>query len=169
MNAFRIIRAAFIWLTALMTLVTGLPHFRCQCPNGSVKPFCFGYGCSASACCCGNACESVPAGVRHGRAPAPGRNRRAACCCTNVTRSSDSARSGGVPHVQSRGCVKSLAQHQNLVPSRPGATASDGGAFIAVLASCHSGSTPTLARIGLAHLSAPPPSDLVILHQRFII
>lgn len=169
MNVFRIARVTFIGLTALMTLVTGLPHFRCQCPNGSIKPFCFGYGCSGSACCCGGACPSSPAEVRHGRAPAPARGRRAACCLAYATNPADGGRSGGAPHAQNRGCIKSFAQQQNLLPSRPGAADHDDGAAVAVLIFRHPAPSPALARIDRVHLAVPPPPDLVILHQRFVI
>ena len=116
MNAFKTIRTAFIGLTALMTLVTGLPHFRCQCPNGSVKPFCFGYGCSASACCCGGACPASPADVRHGRAPAPGRNRRAACCAC-ATRPANGGRTDGAARAESR--VRQVVRAATEPPRRP--------------------------------------------------
>lgn len=48
--------AALVWLTTLMTLVAGLPHFDCRCPSGQVKPFCPGQ--TSTACCCGGSCCS---------------------------------------------------------------------------------------------------------------
>src|SRR5262245_55188664 len=59
----RVSRIALVglgWLTALMTLVAGIPHFRCQCPDGGVKPFCLAFGSThPSGCCCGGACCSA--------------------------------------------------------------------------------------------------------------
>ena len=42
-----------VWLTATATLLAGIPHFTCRCPNGRVKPFCFGSA-SKQSCCCGD-------------------------------------------------------------------------------------------------------------------
>jgi hypothetical protein len=41
------------YLTAIMTLVAGFPHFECLCPSGQIKLFCFGSPSPASsnACC----------------------------------------------------------------------------------------------------------------------
>lgn len=50
-----------ILLTASMTVVAGMPHFLCVCPDGSIKPFCPGPTVRSSfapACCCGGACCS---------------------------------------------------------------------------------------------------------------
>src|SRR5438552_2837856 len=45
-----------VWLTAAMTLVAGVPHFTCWCPDGRIKPVCLDLPCSNSPCCCGGAC-----------------------------------------------------------------------------------------------------------------
>lgn len=50
-----------ILLTASMTVVAGMPHFLCVCPDGSIKPFCSGPTTSpnsSATCCCGGTCCS---------------------------------------------------------------------------------------------------------------
>lgn len=42
-----------IWLTAAMTLVAGMPHFSCACPDGTVKQLCVSGAANSSSCCCG--------------------------------------------------------------------------------------------------------------------
>jgi len=171
MNAFgSITRAAFLWLTAVMTLIAGLPHFRCQCPNDSVKPFCFGFACSASGGCCGNACPSAPKDARHARAAAPAGKHKASCCCCNAQAQHARGRADDTPRAQNRGCVKSWAQHQNFVPSRPVTADRDaGGSFAVAGIAVYPNPARIQAAADLAHLLAPPPSDLVIVLQRFLI
>jgi hypothetical protein len=42
----------------VMTLVAGMPHFACQCPDGHIKPVCLGTAPKTSGCCCGGVCCS---------------------------------------------------------------------------------------------------------------
>ena len=48
-----------VLLTAIMTLVAGMPHFSCVCPDGSLKANCFTF--SSGSCCCGtgNCCGAT--------------------------------------------------------------------------------------------------------------
>ena len=167
----RITRAGFAWLTAIMTLVTSLPHFRCQCPNGSIKPFCFGVFCSSTGCCCGDACSGATRGPGCNAKPAAAGIWRAACCCGH-TGNRPTRNSGDPAQVQAPGCQKTLAQ-QHLAPAAPTKVVHDGAAvdsFLPALAawprldSAHT----RAAKKGL-HSAAPPPSDLVIVLQRFLI
>lgn len=154
--------AGLVWLTAVMTLTAGLPHFRCECPNGSVKPFCFGVFCSSTGNCCGNACPAARGSVR-----ACADAHRAACCCYGA-KGRRAAPSGGHPVAQGRGCVKSFAPHTRYVVSRP--RAADGAAvnyYAAAVTNAYSRTALRLPRG--AHPPSPPPSDLVIVLQRFLI
>src|SRR6516165_5475830 len=45
-----------VWLTAASTLLAGLPHFDCLCPNGQRGSFCLGTATGANWCCCGGSC-----------------------------------------------------------------------------------------------------------------
>ena len=173
MHGFRKITwAGFGWLTAIMTLIAGLPHYRCQCPNGAIKPFCFGIACSASGCCCGGTCEAgVGASCSKGPgAPSHGRGKMA-CCCTNSHGRSNRAPSRN-PQVENGGCVRTLAQqHLALSPSAPTVPQNHLPAFAFFTPTVSANYAPGLAPLqdrGL-HLSAAPPPDLVILLQRFLI
>ncbi len=169
----RITRAGFACLTALTTLVAGLPHFQCQCPNGAIKPFCLGVFCSSSGCCCGDACSGTPKNPRCNAKSAPGRKGRPACCCAHPSSQPTPRRSDGPPGVEGRGCQKSLAQQQQLAPSAPSTVGHDHGAanptLFAPAALTQLGSARPATEINGLHLAAPPPSDLVIVLQRFLI
>ncbi len=179
MKAFgKITRAGFGWLTAIMTLVAGLPHFQCQCPNGSIKPFCFGIFCSSSGCCCGDVCSGAGRGgvtppLRGNVRAVPGRKGRPACCCPRPVSRSTPQHSDGPPRVENRGCRKSLAQQQQLAPSSATKIVHDRGAVDTALltppARTPLDSARTGTDVGGLHLTAPPPPDLVIVLQRFLI
>ena len=174
MNAFgTITRAGFGWLTAVMTLVAGLPHFQCQCPNGSVKPFCFGVFCSSSGCCCGDACSPSPKDTHGNPKAAPPRKGRLPCCGAAHCSQSKPKPSDGRPRVEGRGCQRSLAQQQHLAPSvqakAPDDTGAPASAVLIPTALSSLASARSAADVNCLHLAAPPPPDLVILLQRFVI
>jgi hypothetical protein len=166
-------RAGFAWLTAIMTLVAGLPHFQCQCPNGAVKPFCFGIFCSSSGCCCRDACSSGSKECRPTQKAIPDKKGKAPCCCGRAGRQPTRAPAGAKPEVQTRGCAKSLAQQQNLAPAGAAKAVHDQGAaeplFPAALTFAQVDSAPRGADCGRIHLTAPPPFNLVVVLQRFLI
>ena len=168
----RTTRAGFGWLTAIMTLVASLPHFECQCPNGSIKPFCFGVFCSSSGCCCGDVCSGAPKGSRCDAGPAPARKGRPACCCGH-SGGRPAPQDSGPPRLEGKGCQKTLAQQQQLAASAPTKVVHDRGvahaALLAPTALGPVGSAHTGAERNGLHLAAPPPPDLVIVLQRFLI
>jgi hypothetical protein len=165
--------AGFGWLTAVMTLVAGLPHFQCQCPNGAIKPFCFGVFCSSSACCCGNGSSGGPKDSRRNARPVAGRKGRPACCCGRTNSLAKPKDSGGPPCVDGKGCQKSLTQQQQFAPTTPTKIVHDPGAAdpalctSAALALLASARTPD--EVSRLHFADPPPPDLVIVLQRFLI
>ena len=165
--------AVFGWLTAVMTLVASLPHFQCQCPNGSIKPFCFGVFCSSTGCCCNNVCSGGPKGFcRSGRGAALGKGR-AACCCSHSGSPSASGSASGKPQVQATGCQKSLAQQEHFVTSAFAKVTHNRVAFDSIVPAFTTFSRLDTARTLAAkqglHSAAPPPTDLVIVLQRFLI
>jgi len=166
-------RAGFGWLTAIMTLVAGLPHFVCQCPNGSIKPFSLGIFCSSSGCCCGDLCSGAPKDSRCAVKAASSRKGRPACCCAHRSGRPTPKQTGGPPRVEGRGCQKSPAPQQNLAPSAPTKLSQDRGAAYSALLNPTISTRPFAARTGTEraglHLAAPPPSDLVIVLRRFLI
>src|SRR5262245_26246874 len=52
----RLTLVALIWLTAASTLLAGLPHFECLCPNGQRGSYCLGTATNKTGCCCGGSC-----------------------------------------------------------------------------------------------------------------
>jgi hypothetical protein len=166
-----ITRAGFVWLTAITTLVAGLPHFQCQCPDGSIKPSCIGVFCSSSGCCCGDVCcgakdSSLNAGaVRAGKG-------RPACCAHRFSQPTPDP-SDRTPRVEGRGCTNSLAQQQQLSPSAQPKVVDDRSvahrAFLTRTAVAPLGSSRHGTDAGGLHLAAPPPPDLVVVLQRFLI
>jgi hypothetical protein len=59
--------SVLVWLAAAMTVLAGVPHCSCRCPDGRVKPFCFGSTAKKGGCCCDGECCCAKAGT--------------ACCC----------------------------------------------------------------------------------------
>src|SRR5262245_30182992 len=56
----RAVQIGFVWLTAVTTLIAGVPHFDCVCPYVD-HPFRLGTS-SARSCCCGGSCCSSSTG-----------------------------------------------------------------------------------------------------------
>src|SRR5262245_24390603 len=92
-------------LTAVMTVVAGLPHYVCRCPNGDIKSYCLGVGCGGQTCCL----PSVRQTDRRASLGSPvERTETAGCCCHHVEPS------GEPPEGQSLGigagcCVRTPA------------------------------------------------------------
>jgi len=155
-----------VWLTALITLVSGIPVVECRCSRE--VPLASGRVATAPACCCGGKCcastESTgcchapvreiqePALVPHDGLKAPGNNQG---------------------ELRGSQCVQALAQPQSYSPApartfagndtTPGAHLPSLLVTIAVVPATMDGQS----RWGGQPL-APPP-DLVTLHQHFLI
>jgi hypothetical protein len=171
-------RAAFAglaWLTAVMTLVAGMPHFECRCPNGHVKPFCLGLDSNKSGCCCGCACCSASPKGRcccKGRGASPSKRKEKSCCHTQH-RNNLASRPGpaGSPAAQSSRCVKTVAVADQFtlvnheIPKDSQVQVA-GFASPFILASCQTSGAPK--DLSQAHSPAPPP-DLVTVLQRLVI
>jgi hypothetical protein len=155
---------AGICLTAFMTLVAGMPHFHCVCPNGHIKPFCLSFF-SQTACCCAGSCCAVPGAADEER-PA----KQTSCCCCQASR-----RQAGEPDQQfhATGCTKTLvdAEASNVTaPVRD--VEQDAGTIAWVALSEISVVMPILASEA-GRLTPPchrsPPPDLLTLLQHFNI
>lgn len=159
-----------VWLAALMTLATGVPHFRCQCPDGHVKPFCAGpspvasRGCCGGSCCSsGGACCPAQDDADAGREPAP-------CCAGH-----DDPLPGGNPAPDARGtpCQRTPAQAEDRALTHTRTSGSEGPVFAMPLpAQAASAPPPCAATRPLADwsLHSPaPPADLITLLQHLLI
>jgi hypothetical protein len=86
--ALTLVRAGCVWLTAVMTLVAGMPRFTCACPDGTRKTLCLGPASKSSNSCCGGACcaknEAHAKRCCHGGDTASEKHGQAAVCCATA-------------------------------------------------------------------------------------
>jgi hypothetical protein len=159
------LQTGILSLTAVMTLIAGIPHFTCVCPNGKIKPFCFGVAVNSSGCCCGKACcASGPSGK---------------CCCGSSGGCACPEKADKTPKSPENGyqaksscCTKTLAEQEislvstgkpTLDQAEAPAFSHDDGPLV------QSWPSATTARVAWhIHLVAPP-TDLVISLQHFLI
>jgi hypothetical protein len=168
----RILSAACVWLTAVMTVIAGLPHFECRCPGGRLKPFCLGTPSHTHACCC---CGGGPCCCRSAAVAGPAAEEPAGpSCCARIDEPSapQQVSAGRPPSVQPKGCVRTLAADQQALTSE---------GFGAILSLEHSTVGPGF--LAPVDLMTPPirvrhsrdpvalhtPPDLVIVLRHLVI
>jgi hypothetical protein len=161
---------ALVWLAAAMTVVAGVPHFTCRCPDGRVKPVCLGATTAKKGgCCCGGACC--------------GKKAKAACC----KKSDSDAQTAGCcghhdgpapntpakpqPALTGSCCTRTLVQPQVSTPLHPEKRVLEDVALGAFLA--HQPTpvwdAPT-EPCGFRHAhQRPPPTDLLTALHRLLI
>jgi hypothetical protein len=149
-----------VWLTAAATLVAAFPDARCVCPDGRVMPLCFG----PSSCPQG---DRSP-GERPSAAPVPGKS----CCQGEGARPTSEAQGGS--SLSCGGC------RRTLTPSALVADASASPHLAAKALAALGSAAPAAASLsptpaafgpqgGWMSCHAPPPTDLVVSLQRFVI
>jgi hypothetical protein len=157
-----------IWLTAVMTLIAGLPHFDCRCPDGRLKRYCLSLF-FKNGCCCNGACCLVPRKTP----PALGKKAEKACCpCCNARRPLPGDAPPRWGNVRTAGCQKSLIEAAPATPSGREAAAPQVAAHPLL----------TVPPPGFAHgadgtgddLRADwhhrrPPPDRIIILQHFLV
>src|SRR5437016_10654975 len=94
----RVALAAQVWLTAVMTVVAGVPRFDCVCSNGQSKQARLGFTSPSSGCCC--------------QRNAPDASTPKACCAKPIDQSKRS-KSGSEIDAPS-GCQRALADQEPL-------------------------------------------------------
>ncbi|MHB1424310.1 MAG: hypothetical protein ACYC3I_14140 [Gemmataceae bacterium] len=174
----RAVQTGTIWLTAMMTLIAGIPHFVCRCPNGNVKPFCLALLSAKTACCRdGSCCSASPADdetglVTHVSPSTPVAKKT--CCCRNADREDAGSGSRTEAQFKKAGCQRVLAAAAVAISeSSVKASLEDFTAHLFLPAP-----EPIMGQDGFGacdSLSAyhspwsPPSTDLVTLLQRFLI
>ena len=168
---------AQVWLAAVMLPVASLPHFCCICPDGHVKPFCLGLASKESGCCCGGSCcGSAPRGGDCCN-PSPTTKPRAeprCCCCQSHPEQATQPTADAGHQLGGLACQKTLIRTDLVaVPDEQAHPRVSAGPITWLSV------TPTALllpppRWEPAHLcwqtyELPPPTDLVIALQRFII
>ncbi len=175
----RLSRTCAVVVTAIMTLIAGLPHFHCRCPNGQVKPFCLDSLINFSShCCCQGACCSAQAPPRGKPPQSPDASsalspKHSRCCC--ATSDAEPA-PGPRTCVQASipGCQKTLIHAQDAKTSRgiqaPARDLTVNPLVALPLLSCWQPAipSPNLGRVAESH-GLPPPTDLVTVLQHFLI
>jgi hypothetical protein len=159
--AFRTIQAWLIWSTAVATLIAGVPHLECLCPNGRQKPFCLSIVSSRTGCYCGGSCCASAAAEKP-------------CCRSGRQPSADSNILG--IQVSRDCCQKTLAQDQivGVTPTTKRAQQSaDCRLQIAdlpgTLQPLIGKRQPRLCLSLRQEFDLSPPEDLVIALQHFLI
>jgi hypothetical protein len=173
---FRVIRTGAIWLTAIMTLFAGTPHFVCSCPNGRIKPFCLTFSSGKTGCCDGVCCSASQEGEEKGPAahaslPAAGINKNCCCCKGHQENAKDQPRTDA--QLGNERCRRTFVEGIVAIPAPSVETpVKDLTAHLFVLAP-----ETTKAQEGFGacdcsfanHCHWPPPTDLVTLLQHFLI
>jgi hypothetical protein len=156
----------YVWLTAVMTLVAGVPQVECICARDTAKFNLTGKVRNAAPCCCGGACCSC----FHGRG-----------CCR--VRAGDSRRPIRVSSAVSHYGTTSKNTHGAIQRPQCMTRLSEPDALSSTVVKTN---VPMLTMLGplagLAIVQAPgfipststdrllaPPPDLLTLHQHFII
>jgi hypothetical protein len=96
--------AVLVWATAVSTLIGSSPRFECHCPDGTIKPICFGTTSAESSCCRGGCCTKRDGTRSCCQTTSPDRTEvtKRSCCGRNVGAPSDES-----PRTrQSKGAIK---------------------------------------------------------------
>jgi hypothetical protein len=178
---------ALVWLTAASTLLAGLPQLECLCPSGQCTTSPQGPAPrEGGRCCCGSCCAAGQGGEKP--------PKRMSCCSQNDTeqqtkpaspeskaaagRRADSAGQGKPGPEQARlqrpGCTAQLVQPEAFTSAsaNPDADGSLGPVLAAALPVCLCPPVSPGAAAGRTCWLAyciPPPTDLVIALQHFLI
>lgn len=151
-------------LTAAMVFVTGIPHFECRCPDGNIKKWCFGIACTPEGCCCGD--ESCCCHEKGSCCSCPGESPdsegQARSCAHQPTASGQ---------WDDRGCIRTLQQGDPIISSSPKSDVlPESPALVAIPCSSH---TPVPQRLNVSNTwripLTPPPTELIILFEHFLI
>jgi hypothetical protein len=161
--------SASVWFTAVMTLTAGFPHLQCRCPDGHIKPVCFGPSAPGPGCCDRACCPSARRGVpTH---PPASEKSPAPCCCCHRHAPSPPDRSEPLSGLEPRGCTRVLTPAPEFTPGS--APHVDQPELAAVLPPADAGgpalpSSPDARPAWCVH-TVSPPTDRVILFQHFLL
>lgn len=154
-----------VWSTSFTTLLATSPHLDCICPDGSKKPFCLRFVLGESMCCVTPCCEPAT---------------EAKCCkcqknkAPEVVKSDFAKGKAGKPAIHKANCEKNLAVSE-VVGVQDHSVSHVQSLISFVLDSILP--IPEAAVIPLSHSSlgwddidsSPPPNDLVVLFQHYLI
>ncbi len=165
-----------VCVTAIMTLIAGLPHFDCVCPSGQHKPLCLGITAPRGGCCCGGACCSSSSGQKccggASQETPPAAQSQARCCRQRQPRARGDR---PTPGLDATGCRKKTVTGESIIavaPTQSSAKQTPADSFsvpvaqLAIIASAPmTGNSP----LSWHEYELPPPTDLVIVLLHFLI
>jgi hypothetical protein len=164
-----------VLLTAIMTLVAGMPHFSCVCPDGTIKAVCFTIS-SPSSCCCGTGkcCGATDGDGCSSR----GKNKSSAAdhgkrsCCGQHQNQKTSGPTSGSINSKATCCVRSLATPDSSAASSGKTLPSKDNSF-ETLSISGSSLSPVARQANFGGLwqthQVAPPTDLFAIFCRLII
>jgi hypothetical protein len=156
---FRTVRGGMACLAAFLTLLSGIPHLDCLCPNGHIKLFCLSSASGSSSCCCRGSCCQAGAGEK----------KPAGCCCCHGRHAR--GHTTPVSRVSTPPCRKTLSPSETAtLPVRAATSSHDAPAPAAaapVVALAPTAVPGCLLSWQGYH--QPPPTDLVISLRRLTI
>jgi hypothetical protein len=155
-----------VHLTAIMTLVAGMPHFVCRCPSDLAKDDDSRPAAQATACCCCGSCGSTLGAEQKESEGKP------FCCSQKSFRTSKTAT--GSHQAAGGDCTKvtglpKVPAVSTIRPARPiDVSSCVGAASLAVISPTLHAERQDSASRWTGH-SPAPPTDRVISLQRFLI
>ena len=165
----QVARVGHVWLTAIATLVAGIPMVDCRCTNGSVRSFFAGLSSKAAGCCCDESERSSPQSTAAFVAKSGPEGRS---CCHGKGRQQAGTSAPG-SHLKDTGCTKTLTDPVVFTDSHAKqSVAKDLTAHTAFSVQGWSvKGQPEQDPIYFAchQHCLPPPTDLVITLQHFLI
>ena len=173
----RAVQTGLVWLTAVTTLVGSVPHFDCLCPNGQHKLFCLGISASPTGCCCGGSCcsssESGKCCCQARESSPEARAKHLRCCCESQRQTSADAPGPGL-QVKGSCCQKTVIRDElvGVSPTKesPKQNGADGfSVVLPPLALVHALPVVSESWLSWHRYDLPPPTDLVITLQHFLI
>ena len=169
--------SALVWLTAVMTLIAGSPHFDCVCPDGHFKLFCLASAFEKAGCCCGGRCcssgQSCSCCSESASAASPKPKQRS--CCSRESRGHKPAAAPATTvQIQQPHCCVKIATLPKSFTSSPAkmVVQPDTTPSLSLPVAALAASPVPVTKRGRAswqvHLLAPP-TDLVIALQHLLI
>jgi hypothetical protein len=158
-----VVRLGLLWSAALLTPIAGTPRIDCVCPNGQVKVFCLSFFVRSADCCCGGSC----CGPRESSA---GACHKGASCCSHARQQRNDP---GGSRISGKPCHKTVveAKLQSVPPASPASEEQPTAVALALAPALLLPDAPADRGCFLSrHASdGPPPPDLVITLQHFVI
>ncbi len=166
MGAFgRMAWIGLVWLTAVTTLIAGVPQLDCRCPTGQVKSICLGSVSETSECCCGGTCCAQ-------RIVPIGQAQEGACCGRHQSQPANGP-SGAGYRAERTGCVKTLAQPESAALTQTKTAAGEelipAPVLVPPAALVYPWPVSGQDRASWAVHAPAPPADLVTILQHLLI